>query len=154
MKKLTAITLFLVVLIILTSQTTPPQGGERRNFSPINQDSLAAERDKATKAVLESIKGKEKMPCDSVFKNITTMKGQTVERLMNIMNSWSKAIGTGCNGCHDPKDYASDKIEEKEMARAMVGMTQKINTDVLQKIKGLETEKIGCNTCHRGKKHP
>jgi hypothetical protein len=159
MKKIPIIGLLLGLIIFLTSQTPPPQGqsqggAPRPQRPPVNQDSLNAERDKAVKGVLETIKGKELVAADSVFKNIKVLKGQSAEKMLNIMNSWSKAMGTGCNGCHDMKDYASDKKDEMETARAMVGMTQTLNTDLLQKIKGLEKEKVGCITCHRGRKHP
>jgi hypothetical protein len=64
-------------------------------------------------------------------------------------------MGTGCNGCHNVQDYASDEKDEKETTRAMVPMTTKLNNDLIKSIKGLEKSKgVSCMTCHRGRKHP
>jgi Photosynthetic reaction centre cytochrome C subunit len=176
MKKLPIFGILAVLFILLMSQTPPspptppnPPTGGRQEPPPggwgalrgqgggrvVNQDSLIKEREKAMAATLEYIKGKEKMPADSVFKNIKTFKGLPAEKLVGIMGKWSEAIGTGCNGCHNMKDYASDEKDEKETTREMVPMTQKINKDLIQAIKGLEKSKgVSCMTCHRGRKHP
>jgi hypothetical protein len=169
MKKLPIFGILAFLFILLMSQT-PPQapppppnappppggfGGGRGPGRVINQDSLIKEREKAMASTMEYIKGKEKMPSDSVFKNIKSFKGLPAEKLVGIMGKWSEAIGTGCNGCHNVKDMASDEKDEKVTTREMLPMTQKINKDLIQTIKGLEKSKgVSCMTCHRGRKHP
>jgi Photosynthetic reaction centre cytochrome C subunit len=163
MKKLPIFGILAALFVLLMSQSPPqnpppsgpPPGGGRGPGRVINQDSLIKEREKAMAASLEYIKGKEKMPADSVFKNIKSFKGLAAERMIGIMGKWSEAMGTGCNGCHNPQDYASDEKDEKETARAMLPMTRKLNDELLKTIKGLEKSKgVSCMTCHRGRKHP
>jgi Photosynthetic reaction centre cytochrome C subunit len=171
MKKIPIIGILAILFISLMSQLphqsqtafgsqgnrldTLPPPSPRGSGRVINQDSLIKEREKAMASTMEYIKGKEKMAADSVFKNIKTLKGVPAEKLVGIMGKWSEAMGTGCNGCHNMKDYASDEKDEKETTREMVPMTQKINKDLIQTIKGLEKSKgVTCMTCHRGRKHP
>lgn len=118
-------------------------------------DSIADERAKFVAEVMESIKGKEKMPADSVFKNIKMFKNMPAERMLMIMDKgWGNALGVSCTHCHNPKDWASEEKEDKQMAREMSAMTGKINNDLLKKIEGLEKANVNCNTCHRGQKKP
>ena len=173
MKKLPIFGILAALFVLLMSQSPPqnppppppglPQGGPpppggwgggRGPGRIINQDSLIKEREKAIAASMDYIKGKEKMAADSVFKNIKSFKGLAAEKMIGIMGKWSEAIGTGCNGCHNVNDMASDEKDEKVTAREMLPMTQKINKDLLKTIKGLEKANIGCMTCHRGRKHP
>ena len=58
------------------------------------QDSIEADRAKHVAAVLEMIKGKEKLPVDSVFKNLKLFKGMPAENLLRIMDTWLEP-GTG-----------------------------------------------------------
>ena len=77
------------------------------------------------------------------------------ERLLMIMDKgWGNALGVGCNHCHNTHDWASEEKGDKQLARDMSAMTQKINNDLLKKIDGLSKANIGCNTCHRGEKKP
>ena len=58
------------------------------------QDSVEADKAKHVAAVMEMIKGKEKMPVDSVFKNLKLFKGMPAENLVRIMDKgWSRALG-------------------------------------------------------------
>jgi Photosynthetic reaction centre cytochrome C subunit len=154
MKKILWVMILPTFVILFSSQNNPPEP-PRRDRPPVNQDSLAAERMKFVTVLLDSLKGKEKMPVDSVFKNIKVFKGMPVDRFLGMMNNgWGRSLGVNCNGCHNVKDWASDQKEEKDAARDMVAMTNTINQDLLKKIKGMEKSNIGCNTCHNGRKHP
>ena len=163
MKKLTVFASFVAILLLFTSQTPPPNGGPPpngqppRRFAPVNQDSLQAERERYVKEVLESIKGKENMAADSVFRNIKIplFKTMPAKQFLNVMNGgYSKSLGMGCNGCHNVHDWGSEEKSEKQMSREMAAMTVKINTDLLHKIDGMQKENINCTTCHQGRKKP
>ncbi len=123
------------------------------------EDSIAAERAKYTKQIFESIKGKEKMSADSVFKNVKIFKGKPAEQLLKVMeNGWSKALGVGCNHCHNVNDWASEEIHDHAIAKDMVGMTSKINDEMLKPMPSYEKRQrkpsINCMTCHNGASHP
>ena len=123
--------------------------------APIVGDSIADERAKYVAEVMETIKGKEKMAADSVFKNIKMFKNMPAERILMIMDKgWGNALGVSCTHCHNPNDWSSEEKKEKQLARDMGAMTGKINNDLLKKIEGLEKSNINCNTCHRGQKKP
>jgi hypothetical protein len=87
------------------------------------------------------------------------------EELDKIMDGFKDALGVKCNFCHAPVadtsshhlDFASDAKPEKEIARQMMRMTNKINKKYFSSNKD-ENEVIQpavtCMTCHRHKPHP
>ena len=120
------------------------------------QDSLEADRAKYTSLVRESIKGKENMRADSVFKNIQKLR-IPAGRLLAIMNvAYSRSLGVSCGHFHNTSDFASEEKNQKEITRQMADMSRKINTELLKNIQGLksETASINCTTCHRGELKP
>ncbi|QNK63451.1 c-type cytochrome [Pedobacter sp. PAMC26386] len=86
------------------------------------------------------------------------------EDLDKIMDGYKAALGVKCNFCHaaskdDPKhlDFASDEKPEKDIARAMMKMTYRINKKsfhVKDANKPNAILAVNCITCHRGQAHP
>src|SRR5207249_9771908 len=80
-----------------------------------NEDSLAANRMKYMNEVMASIKGKEKMRADSVFKNLKVITGKdsiSAEHLLWMMNwGWSTELGVSCSHCHVIGKWESDSLE-------------------------------------------
>jgi Photosynthetic reaction centre cytochrome C subunit len=90
------------------------------------------------------------------------------ERLVEVMKSFTRALGVRCNYCHVGEegapladfDFASDEKEHKQKARLMLQMADAINQDHLVPM----WEEFGdhpgpdswvrCVTCHRGKTEP
>jgi Photosynthetic reaction centre cytochrome C subunit len=125
------------------------------------EDSLEKDRLKLMNEVMASIKGKEKWPADSVFKNIKVIKGQSsvsAEHFLWMMNwGWSAELGVSCSHCHSTGKWESDSLPTKDIARGMWNMRVMINKEILPSITGLNYEKnpkVTCITCHRGKPVP
>ena len=104
-------------------------------------------------------------PDDDAPKNLKVLPKHTTEmQVHKIMRQWAMSLGVRCNFCHaanaDGKgiDFASDAKPEKEMARHMYKMMNKINQKYFEAKKDslgmVETSGISCNTCHRGTSHP
>jgi hypothetical protein len=104
-------------------------------------------------------------PEDPGYKNLKVLpKHITHEQLGKVMNEWERSLGVGCGFCHardtatKKTDFVSDAKPEKEMARHMFTMMNKIN----QKYFKAEKDSTGmvmhtgvnCNTCHNGVSHP
>lgn len=88
-----------------------------------------------------------------VYKNVLVLNDLTVlefSRLMNAMSTWV-APEAGCSYCHNTKNLASDEKYTKIVARRMLQMTRKINTDWKQHVQGTG---VTCWTCHRGQGLP
>ncbi len=159
MKKLIVLFVPIIALLVAWQQPAPqggPPQGNRPRPAPINQDSLRKERQRMVDEVLADIKGKENMRADSVFTNIKLFKNLSAERMLNVMNEgWSKALGVGCNHCHNVNKWSDEAKEDKQLARDMAAMTSKINKELLQTMKGLDDKSsINCTSCHNGRKHP
>ncbi len=104
-------------------------------------------------------------PDDPGFKNVKVLpKTLTDQQLHMVMREWAISLGVRCNFCHaataDGKglDFPSDAKPEKEMARHMYKMMNKINSKYFEAQKDslgmMARSGINCYTCHRGNSHP
>lgn len=84
--------------------------------------------------------------------------------LRAVMIGFVQALDVRCEHCHDDSngnrlsemDFASDAKETKEIARTMMKMVQRINSEDLAEIGRPAETRIGvtCITCHRGNALP
>ena len=106
-----------------------------------------------------------KKPQDEGFKNLKVLpKNISGDNLHKVMEEWEHSLGVHCNFCHvrneetKKMDWASDAKPEKEMARDMFKMMNKINQKYFHAKKDslgmIMQSGINCNTCHRGTAHP
>jgi hypothetical protein len=153
--------LLMIIIIISTSAFGIVHSNNTENLNLSFEDSLEADRLKYMNEVMESIKGKEKLPADSVFKNLKVIKGASnisAEHLLWMMNwGWSAELGVSCSHCHVPGKWESDELLTKDIARGMWLMRVKINSEILPGITGMNYDKdpaVSCITCHRGKAIP
>jgi hypothetical protein len=104
----------------------------------------------------ESIKGKEKEPAETVFKNIQSLKGVPAGRVLAIMEfGYSRSLGVNCTHCHTPDKWEDEGKTTKQVTREMSAMAGKINNELLKGIKNInEKAVINCTTCHRGQTTP
>jgi hypothetical protein len=125
------------------------QGAGQQQNPPQQPD-----RNRAAMAIEESIKGKENMPAEEVFKNIQVFKGRPAIQVLRIMEyGFSPALGVRCNHCHEPGKWDSDAKEQKQVAREMSKMSTALN-EQLKKITGKDDAAVNCTTCHRGDTKP
>jgi len=99
------------------------------------------------------------------FKNLKVLpKDITQPALVMQMREIAGALGVRCGYCHaggspatlEGVDFASDSLETKRVARAMMRMTREINETLLpttgrDKSRLME---VRCITCHHGAKRP
>ncbi|MDB4904576.1 MAG: c-type cytochrome [Mucilaginibacter sp.] len=99
------------------------------------------------------------------YKNLKVLpKNVTHAQLGNLMGEWSRSLGVHCSFCHvrdeaaKKMDFASDAKPEKEAARHMFKMMNKINQKYFEAKKDslgmVMRSGINCYTCHRGTSHP
>jgi hypothetical protein len=105
-------------------------------------------------------------PPDNGFKNLKSLpKNISKQQLDKVMDEFRDALGVKCNFCHVPLkdnprefDWASDEKPEKNVARKMISMSNKINKKFFHgKSKyGQENAvlEVHCVTCHHGSPHP
>lgn len=114
-------------------------------------DTLAPLRLRAITAQLQRIAGRENAPAESVFQNVKVLKGVPAGHFLQIMNDgFGHGLGVSCGYCHVPGQWASDQKANKDVARAMVQMVNRINAD-LRAMPNLPDSQpmVGCITCHR-----
>jgi tetratricopeptide (TPR) repeat protein len=80
--------------------------------------------------------------------------------LVSVMRQFAGSLGVRCNHCHKgPEnlkgmDFATDELETKRIARAMMKMTDEINEKLLPTIGRDSLLRVRCVTCHRGITRP
>lgn len=120
-------------------------------------DTTDFDQEKALKELREGIKGRENEPASLVFDNIKTFERLPADRLLRIMEmGFSKSLGVNCTHCHNPNNWASEEKPQKQIAREMMDMVGKINSEHLNAIDNLESDRpaVNCTTCHRGQVKP
>ena len=79
------------------------------------------------------------------------------ERLIAIMRSFNAGLGVECTFCHvgteGKMEFASDANPHKNIARAMMRMTRRINEEDF-KVTDFSKLEVSCYTCHRGAAQP
>jgi hypothetical protein len=162
MKNKQKITLAIVVLglgLFLTAFVSVRPGLERRAGAenlPVDAADDNFNQAAALEKLREQIKGREREPADTVFKNIQSMKGVPASRLLAIMEfGYARSLGVSCTHCHTPEDWSGEDKTKKQIAREMAAMTQNINTQLLINVKNIgEKATVNCTTCHRGQTTP
>ena len=155
MRKLIIISVLIIAVISFLFISSSRGGNGKGSYI----DTLEAERLKYMNEVLASIKGKEKMDVDSVFKNLQLFKGAKnfkADHFLLMMNiGWGKGLGVSCTYCHVPGKWESDEKPTKQIAREMYGIRQVVNSK-LATIKNLQSPNplINCGTCHQGQPIP
>jgi len=96
------------------------------------------------------------------YKNLQVFpKDISRENLIANMKLFALSLGVRCTYCHVGEegkplstfDFASDAKQKKKIARDMLRMAHRLNTD-LPGITGDPSARITCYTCHRGSTKP
>lgn len=100
----------------------------------------------------KKIAGREDEPAEGVFKNIQILKGAPAGRVLRIMTlGFSASLGVDCAHCHIAGEWEKEDKPQKETARKMWRLMNKLNQDLKEAIgKG----GVNCTTCHRGQIKP
>ena len=107
-------------------------------------------------------------PDQPQWKNLKVLpQNISKDDLDKVMDQWKAALGVKCGFCHardaqsNKMDFASDAKPEKDMAREMMKMTDKINekffsadADANGAGKKDNMPAVTCYTCHHGAPHP
>jgi hypothetical protein len=101
---------------------------------------------------LEAEPGIPKLP--SEFTNLEVLPADiTKEEMKRYMKLISRSIGVKCEYCHrtDIRDYATDEISEKLIARRMMRMVERLNRETFN---WEDAPQVTCFVCHRGEPEP
>ena len=82
--------------------------------------------------------------------------------LLSNMKFFSQSLGVRCSHCHVGEegkplstfDFASDAKEKKQIARKMLAMAHRINSQNFDQAEDPGVLKVTCYTCHRGSTKP
>jgi hypothetical protein len=105
-------------------------------------------------------------PPQEKYKNLKVLPKNISDSTMEaVMHEFTKSLGVDCDFCHVKPadstadwDMALDDKPEKNIARKMITMSNKINKDFFNATTKYGDEnmllEIRCMTCHRGDPHP
>ncbi len=89
----------------------------------------------------------------AVYQNVKVLGDLSVAQFSRTMASITQwvAPNEGCTYCHNPANFAEDTLYTKVVARRMIQMTQRVNSDWKQHV---ALTGVTCYTCHRGNNIP
>ena len=101
----------------------------------------------------------------SAFKNLKVLPKNISQKQLSVImvDQFQDELGVSCNFCHSENkdthkpDYASDEKPEKQIARMMMRMTNRINKKYFllrHAMTGDSTSIVTCGTCHQGHPQP
>lgn len=76
-------------------------------------------------------------------KNLPPLNKLEPATLRKVMNTFKKALGTNCNGCHDANDMKAPTPHKKIAARMWEDFTRKLKME--------DGTALYCDSCHQGK---
>jgi len=101
-------------------------------------------------------------PMSPPYKNLQVLsKDSTREQLLGNMKFFAQSLGVRCTHCHvgtegqplSTFDFASDAKPAKLIARKMLAMVHRINSQDFG-VTDFKDVKVTCFTCHRGSTKP
>lgn len=124
--------------------------------NPAPQSTPQTEQEKILAELTKSIAGKENQNAGEIWKNVQQFKKLPANRFLRLMNTYTKVLGVSCSHCHIVGQWEKEDLQTKQIAREMLDMMDKINTEGLANIKNLRGKPplISCYTCHRGQPTP
>jgi len=89
----------------------------------------------------------------AVYKNVKVLNNLSVGQFTSFMVSMTSWVAPeqGCSYCHNPANFADDSLYTKNVARNMILMTQRVNTQWQDHV---AQTGVTCYTCHRGNNIP
>ena len=88
-------------------------------------------------------------PAGQAYDNVQQYVTTPAEDLADVMESYSTALGVGCDYCHVAGNFASDEKVSKLLARRMLEIQMEVQDEFFE-----SGPAISCWTCHRGEPVP
>ena len=154
-RTVTSLLLLAVVLAVVgCERSTSAQSGPGEGQIQISRPGA-----KAALAQLNSIPPPEEAadvespPATEVFENVKVLNDLSATEFSRLMQAFTTWVSPeeGCDYCHNPDKLESDEKYPKVVARRMIEMTRRINTDWKQHVGDTG---VTCWTCHRGQAVP
>jgi photosynthetic reaction center cytochrome c subunit len=88
-----------------------------------------------------------------VYQNVQVLGDLSVGQFARHMASITQWVAPtqGCTYCHNPQNFADDALYTKVVARRMIQMTQRVNSEWTSHVADTG---VTCYTCHRGNPVP
>lgn len=83
------------------------------------------------------------------FKNIKVLKDLPADQLIPVMQNINASLGVRCGFCHVGREFERDDKPEKNVARQMVLLTQRLNAH-----ERVVDKRATCYMCHHGHANP
>jgi photosynthetic reaction center cytochrome c subunit len=148
----------LGIRVALTFEA-PPMVSEQQGYRGTGMDEITNPRTAAKLAALNVVPAPQEPVTNSgtkssaVYENVQVLGDVDSDQFVRLMAAITEWVSPeeGCNYCHNPENMAEDSVYTKVVARKMIQMTRKINSDWG---KHVGQTGVTCYTCHRGNPVP
>jgi photosynthetic reaction center cytochrome c subunit len=159
LRKFLMLPALLVGILLLTGCERPPIEAVQHGFRGTAMDLiynpriLAEQAEKNTIPASAGLASAEGPKAGAIYQNVKVLNNLSVGQFtsfMVAMTSWV-APEQGCAYCHNVNNFADDSLYTKSVARNMILMTQRVNTQWQDHV---AQTGVTCYTCHRGNNIP
>jgi photosynthetic reaction center cytochrome c subunit len=159
LRKFLILPALLASVLVLSGCERPPIEAVQHGFRGTGMDliynprTLAEQAEKNTVPVSYGLAPADGPKAGAVYQNVKVLNNLSVAQFtsfMVTMTSWV-APEQGCSYCHNAANFADDSLYTKQVARNMILMTQRVNTQWQDHV---AQTGVTCYTCHRGKNIP
>ena len=159
LRKFLILPALLASVLVLSGCERPPMETVQHGFRGTGMDLiynpriLAEQAEKNAVPVSYGPAPAEGPKAGAVYKNVKVLNNLSVAQFtafMVSMTSWV-APEQGCTYCHNAANFADDSLYTKQVARNMILMTQRVNTQWQDHV---AQTGVTCYTCHRGNNIP
>ena len=91
---------------------------------------------------------------DTAFKNVTMLKGLSVDNFFEAMGMFANAMGNDCTFCHDKQAYFDKSLFATQTPRMMRARQMMVMMNTINKTYFNGETRVTCFTCHQGNEQP
>lgn len=140
---------------VLPHTPLPPIAPSSVHFA----DSLQADRDQHTAALMEKFKDKAQEKAGTIYPNlkVQTLRDLPLERFLRAMNfGYSRGLGVSCDFCHNTADWTDASNRHLAVARDMAFWVESMNAKAKEypNLANRRGVTVNCSTCHQGHEEP
>ena len=150
--------LILCSMLLLTGCERPPIEGVQHGYRGTGMDEIYNPRTLAAQAANNVVPASYPVTADgpkaaTAYKNVKVLGNLSTAQFTTFMVSMTSWVAPqqGCAYCHNVENFADDSKYTKVVARRMIQMNQRINSDWQTHVKQTG---VTCYTCHRGNNIP
>jgi len=147
-----------LLVVVLAACERPPMETEQRGYRGLAIETVSNPRAEAEKVAANQVPeplppAQDGPPTTDLFQNIQVLGDTSATQFTRLMGAITQWVSPqqGCGYCHQGANFVAEGVYTKDVARRMIQMTRRINSEWKDHV---GPTGVTCYTCHRGQPVP